>query len=145
MGNVYKTIYMRKLITIFFLYFLITKLFAPAGYEVIIREEPIMPYEAFWLAVVAVESKGDALAYNPKEQSTGICQIRPVRLKDYNKRTGNKLILKDCYDYKTSKTIFMSYMIKYRPDDIKGMCRCWNGKSKHNKYYLKVQRQLKTI
>ena len=136
---------MKKLITIFFLCFLITKLFAPAGYEVIVRETPIMPYEAFWLAVVAVESKGDTLAYNPKEQSTGICQIRPIRLKDYVKRTGKQLTLKDCYDYETSKSIFMFYCTKYHPDDIKGMCRCWNGKSKHNHYLAKVQKQLKQI
>ena len=74
-----------------------------------------MPYEAFWLAVVAVESKGDTLAYNPKEQSTGICQIRPVRLKDYVKRTGNCYTLHDCFDYAISKKIFNYYMTRYRP------------------------------
>ena len=134
---------MKRLLILFFCIFS-SPAFAPAVRICFVeRKQAIQPYERFWLAVVAVESKGDTLAYNPKEQSTGICQIRPIRLKDYVKRTGKQLTLKDCYDYKTSKAIFMSYMIKYQPYDILGMCRCWNGKSKHNHYLAKVQKQLK--
>jgi hypothetical protein len=39
-------------------------------------------------AVVQVESSGDTLAYNPAEGAIGAFQIRQIRLRDYNRRTG---------------------------------------------------------
>jgi hypothetical protein len=39
-----------------------------------------------------VETKGDTLAYNPYEEATGIFQIRPIRLKDYNKECADILV-----------------------------------------------------
>lgn len=129
-----------KMLAILILSLLTIPALAPSSGVVFVgMNEPIQPYEAFWKIIVTIESKGDALAFNPVEQAYGVAQIRAVRLNDYVKKTGNKLTLKDCYDYKTSKAIFMFYMSQFRPDDIFGMCVSWNGKSVKNKYYKKVQ------
>lgn len=92
--------------------------------------------------MIEVESKGDSLAYNPIEQAYGIMQIRPVRLLDYNLRTGSSYKMRDCYSPEVSKKIFMYYAVKHNPDEILAICRDWNGASEKNKYYQKVKAKL---
>jgi len=79
---------------------------------------------------------------NEKEQAVGYFGIRPIRLKDYNQRTGKSITLDQCYDYETGRMIFLFYASKYHPDDIKAICRDWNGNSKENKYYKKIMKVL---
>ncbi len=43
------------------------------------------PDNALWRAIVAVESRGNARAYNPRDGATGIAQIRTVCLTDVNR------------------------------------------------------------
>ncbi|MBE3071025.1 MAG: hypothetical protein IMZ66_12390 [Planctomycetes bacterium] len=43
------------------------------------------PGDALWQAIVAVESGGDAAAYNAHDGATGIAQIRMVCLADVNR------------------------------------------------------------
>ena len=94
----------------------------------IFREEPIKPFEAISRAVFITETSGDTLAYNSKELATGPFQVRPIRLKDYIKRTGKQITLKDCYDYETSKSIFMYYAAKFGPYETEKAIRApWSS------------------
>jgi len=55
-------------------------------------------YDKIIQAVVRVESRGNTLAYNLEEEATGAFQIRPIRLLDYNRKTGKNYKLEDCYN-----------------------------------------------
>jgi hypothetical protein len=84
------------------------KVMAPDMNQVfILREEPIDAYDRLYKAVFQVECKGNIRAYNLLEEATGPLQIRPIRLLDYNQRTGSNYVLEDCYDIEVSKKIFM--------------------------------------
>jgi hypothetical protein len=109
----------------------------------ITRLDPIEPYTRLIHAIGMVETKGDTLAYNPVEEAVGVFQIRPVRLKDYNKRTGSRYIMKDLYNYKISEKIFLYYASKASPNDFERIARNWNGSGIRTYYYwAQVQKQL---
>ena len=105
---------------------------------VIVKKEAIEPYETIISAVVAVESRGNAFAYNLKEGATGAFQIRQIRLTEYNRLSGENLKLTDCYDYEISKRIFLFYSCQFRPDDYRLIARDWN-KSRTEIYWNKVK------
>jgi hypothetical protein len=65
----------------------------------VLKLAPIEPYKQLAFAVGMVETKGDTLAYNPLEEATGIFQIRPIRLIDYNKRTGSSYTRNDLFNF----------------------------------------------
>jgi hypothetical protein len=73
----------------------------------------INPYEDIWQAVCMEESNMDPNAYNPLEEATGISQIRPIRLEEYNKLTGKNYTMKDMFNPLISKEIFMFYASSY--------------------------------
>ena len=109
----------------------------------IAKPAPIEPYKKLINAIGMVETKWDTLAYNPVEQAVGVFQIRPIRLKDYNKRTGNKYRMKDLYDYKVSERIFLYYASKAGPNDFERIARNWNGSGIRTYYYwAQVQKHL---
>lgn len=116
----------------------------PAKMTLLIRmSEKIQPYEKIWLAVCQVESRMDPMAYNPKEQATGISQIRPIRIKDYNQRTGKNYKLSEMFDPIKSKEVFMYYACKLEDPDL--LTRKWNGSGKQTyKYLSKVRVVLKS-
>lgn len=99
---------------------------------------PIQPYEKIWKGVCEVESNSNPKAYNKKEQATGIAQIRPIRLKDYNQRTGKHYTIKDCYKVEVSKEIFMYYAQKFKPHEHDKIATDWN-KCKTDSYWNKVK------
>jgi len=106
-------------------------------------EAPVKPYEKLWLACCMVESSNDSLALNIPEGATGIVQIRPIKLLDYNQRTGKGYHIRDCYNIKISKEIWYYYVSKFSPDDLVGICREWNGKGiKHKEYIEKIKKHL---
>jgi hypothetical protein len=116
--------------------------FAPANNTLtVFKAEVINPYERIWNAICQVESNSDALAYNPLENSYGIAQIREVRLRDYNDRTGKKVSLNALFDVKTSKLVFMYFACKYSPDDYESIAKDWN-KSRTDTYWNKVRKLL---
>jgi hypothetical protein len=86
----------------------------------------INPYLCLWEAVCKYESNNNPLAYNPREQATGIAQIRPVLVRDYNQRTGRDYCVEDMYDIEISKEIFMYYASRRGPN-YEQIARQWNG------------------
>jgi hypothetical protein len=107
-------------------------------------KEGINPYEHIAYAVAMVESNADDKAYNKKEKAMGRFQVRPIRLKDFNKRTGKHYTLNDMKDPAKAKSVFLYYCFQYHYNDIESISRCWNGgergmkKRSTKKYYQKV-------
>ena len=102
------------------------------------RPEPIQPYEKIWLAICQVESENDPHAYHMEADgwpAVGIAQIRWIRLREYNKATGHQYQMKDMYDVKKSKQVFMYYASKLDDPDL--IIRRWNGSGKSTYSYLK--------
>ena len=118
---------------------------------VIVKDAPIQPYESVWKAVCYVESRHNAYAIgdlNLKNWSYGVAQIRQSRLDDYNRQSGNYLVLADMYSIEKSKQVFMWYASQYRPDQIEQISRCWNGgdrgmnKLSTKPYFIKIKNAL---
>lgn len=133
-----------KCLLILFLSFSATRAPAP-GLNVlyIIAAEPVDPFEVLVNAVVQVESLGDPLAYNPEEEAVGAFQIRPIRVLDYNQRTGKNIEIENCYSYEVSKEIFLYYARLTGYPHYETIARNWNGSGastteywKRVKYYL---------
>lgn len=105
--------------------------------------EPVRPYKQLAFAVGMVETKNDTMAFNPLEAAAGIFQIRPIRLIDYNKRTGSTIARKDLFDYETSEKIFMYYAEVVGPYNLELIARKWNG-SGHltTNYWNRIKRFL---
>jgi hypothetical protein len=84
------------------------------------------------------------MAYNKSSKATGISQITPILLNDYNKRTGKRYTLNDCYDIQISKEIFLFYCMLYRTSDFEYIAKRWNGSGHKTKHYWdEVKKQLK--
>lgn len=104
---------------------------------------PVNPYERLIRAVIQVESAGDTLAFNLKEEAIGAFQIRPIRLKDYNQRTGNNYKIEDCYNFEVSKKIFLYYAERIGYPDYETIAKSWNGSGRITlAYWEKVQKHL---
>ena len=82
-----------------------------------------------------VECGLDTLAYNPIEDAVGYFQIRPIRLRDYNKRTGSTYRLEDMYDYHKAEKVFLYYAKMIKETDL--IIRRWNGSGPMTYEYLK--------
>jgi hypothetical protein len=123
-----------KITLIFLLFTLIAK--APVWSCFVIGvPEPVQPYETIWRAVCQVESANDPLAYNKKENAVGVAQIRQIRIKDFNRRTGKNYKLKEMFCPVKSKEVFLYYAEKIKePDKI---IKDWNGSGKATYVYLK--------
>ena len=129
--------YIKRSLFIFFI--LITlKVSAPEAKVLsIFISEPVNPYDRLIKAIISVESKGDTLAYNPLEKATGAMQIRPIRLRDYNERTGSNYTSKDCFNLRVSKEIFLYYAMKIKYPNYELIAREWNGSGKTTLDYWK--------
>ena len=122
-GNLNKKVFL----TFLFLSF-IFRVSAPRWESVTILDfPPIEPYKQLVLAIGLVETKGDTLAYNPVEEAAGYFQIRPIRLQDYNIRTGSAYTMKDLYNYEISEKIFLYFADLIGPYDFEHIARRWNG------------------
>ena len=104
---------------------------------IIFDKPPVEPYKTLIHAIGMVETMQDTLAYNFLEEAVGYFQIRPIRLEDYNKRTGNKYTMKDLFDYKVSEKIFIYYADQVGPYDFEQIARKWNGSGHQTSHYWK--------
>ena len=130
-----------KIFLILFLLLLTTRAPAP-GFSVvfIFASEPVHLFDRLIKAIIQVESLGDPLAYNLLEEATGAFQIRPIRLRDYNQRTGSNYKIEDCYSYEFSKEIFLYYAILTEYSDYETIARNWIGSGKATlDYWRKVK------
>jgi hypothetical protein len=93
---------------------------------VIEKPQPIYHYERLMQAILQVESAGDTMAFNALEEAYGPFQIRPIRMADYNKRTGKGYSMKDCYSLKVSREVFLYYAVRIGTDYEK-IAKRWNG------------------
>ena len=102
---------------------------------IIVRSESVNPINDLIHAVGIVESSCDTMAYNPEEQAYGYFQIRPIRLLDYNQRTGQQYQLKDMYNFLIAKKIFLFYANQIGDYDLEKIARSWNGSGPKTKIY----------
>jgi hypothetical protein len=135
---------MKKMVVIICLSLLSLNLFAPTANALIIEPaNSVNPFGKLIYAVGMVETKLDTLAYNPEEEAVGYFQIRPIRLKDYNQRTGNRYKKKDLYDYYVSEKIFLYYASQIGPYNFEKIAKNWNGSGiKTKQYWKKVRKHL---
>jgi hypothetical protein len=120
------------------------QVFGPGKVSLVIEHHsPFNPYKQLIHAIGKVETGCDTTAYNPVEHAVGFFQIRPIRLKDYNKRTGSKYRMKDLYDYRVSEKIFLYYAELAGPFNKEKISKNWNGSgSRTVQYWKKVRKHL---
>lgn len=107
---------------------------------------PAEPFVSLMYAIAMVETAGDVNAYNPVEQAAGIFQIRPVRVTDYNIRTGSSYQLADMFDYEISKEVFLYYASRTGPYNFEQIARNWNGSGPRTViYWERVKRYLQGV
>ena len=136
--------YLKKIVSITFLLMFASKVFAPGSVSlVIIDTPPVEPFKQLIHAIGRVETKFDTLAYNPVEEAVGYFQIRPIKVQDYNMRTGSKYTKKDLFDYKISEKIFLYYASQIGPYDLEHIARNWNGSGSGTiQYWKRVKKYL---
>ncbi len=123
-----------SIITIFIL--LASRAYAPVADNLpVFATESINPYKKLIHAIGMIETRHDTLAYNPVEQAAGYFQIRPIRLEDYNRRTGNNYTMNDLFDYSISEKIFLYYAVKTGPYNFERIAMNWNGSGPKTIYY----------
>jgi len=118
--------------------------YAPDNNTLTITNAPIIsPFKPLWEASRMVESSGDNNALNQLELAFGVVQIRMIRIRDYNQRTGKSYTLKDCYNEQISKEVWFYYASKFHPSDYESVAKSWNGRGKSNRvYWDKIKKQL---
>jgi hypothetical protein len=126
-----------KILLITLLFFIIPyQASSPSVKTLVIFDPPsVEPYKQLIYAIGFVETMNNNMAYNPTEQAAGIFQIRPIRLQDYNQRTGSRYKMKDLFDYEISERIFLYYADKTGPYNLEQIARKWNGSGHMTTFY----------
>jgi len=118
------------------------KAFAPSSDSFVIFEnKPIEPYVNLIHAIGKVETNHDTLRYNPEENAVGYFQIRPIRVEDYNIRTGSHYRPEDMFDYKISEKVFLYYANKIGPYDLRQIAMNWNGSGPGTIFYWNMVKE----
>jgi len=134
---------MRKsIITFLFLFIFITLIAPPTTSTLYISKVPTISiwekYEPLINAIVKVESNGNTYAYNALEDAIGAFQIRPCRIKHYNKLNGTSYKHKDCYNYNLAKKIFLFFA---EGKSYEQAAKDWNGSGPKTITYWKKVKQ----
>lgn len=109
----------------------------------ILVPEPVNVYEKLIRAIVMVESLGNPMAVNISEEAYGAFQIRPIRLLDYYRRTGENYKTEDCFNFEISRKIFLYYAENMGYPDFQSIARHWNGSGKMTlEYWGKIKKYL---
>jgi hypothetical protein len=109
----------------------------------IFEAQSIEPYKKLVFAIGMVETKGNNLAFNPLENAAGCFQIRPIRLIEYNKRTGSTYTRKDLFNYATSEKIFLYFADQIGPYNFEQIARKWNGSGRlTTSYWNRIKQYL---
>jgi hypothetical protein len=133
---------MKITLTVIFLMLSVNAI-APDFKSVIISDEkPVAYYEKLMQAILEIESAGDTMAFNALEEAYGPFQIRPIRLRDYNIRTGKNYGMNDCYTFRVSREVFLYYATRIG-FDYETIARKWNGSGVMTiDYWLRVKAEL---
>ena len=130
-----------------FLFFPLLINYATSSFEVVTTKPTIQ--DSLIAAIIHVESRGDSMAYNAKEDAVGVLQIRPIMMREVNRLLKeNKYTLDDRWS--KSKSIEMFNVIKDHTTNPTNerLARNWNGgwngykKKSTLKYWNKVKTQL---
>jgi soluble lytic murein transglycosylase-like protein len=112
-------------------------------------EEPIIE-DTLIAAIIQVESGGDTLAYNCKEDAVGCLQIRPIMVREVNRLLGkDSFTLYDRWSKVKSIQMFNILRSHLKGATDEKIARTWNGGyNGHNKqgtlkYWQKVRKNLK--
>ena len=96
-----------------------------------------------------IESGGNDLAYNKREDACGCLQIRPIMVAEFN-RIGIPFTLQDRWNCGRSMKAFELWVLANRYATSEVIARKWNGgpnghkKASTLKYWNKVKQQLQT-
>ena len=128
---------MKRILLLSFLWLYCLLAACPPGKKAIyiIRNSPIQPFALLFKAMCEIETHSNPLAYNPREKATGIIQIRPIMLKDYNRRAHKSYKLSQMHSIKISREIYDFYSKKFKPYEFEKFAHFWNGRGKSNKNY----------
>lgn len=120
------------------------RVIAPNQKSLLIPESPpIEPYKQLIYAVGMVEGMGDTTAYNELEMAAGYFQIRPIRLEDYNNRTGSQYTMNDMFNYEISEKVFLYFATQIGPYNIEKIAKNWNGSgAKTIEYWKRIKEYL---
>ena len=91
----------------------------------VLQPDALNRYTRVLKAILDIESGGDTFAYNPAESAYGALQIRPIRVRDYNMRTGKNYTTEDMFDLKKATEVFVYYAERLESEEE--MARQWNG------------------
>jgi len=90
-------------------------------------EQPI-PIDTLLMAVMAVESNFDTMAYNAKENAVGCLQIRPIMVREVNRLLGkDSFKLKDRWSKAKSIQMFNILRSHLKGASDEEIARTWNG------------------
>ena len=110
----------------------------------LIIEDPLIS------AIIQVESGGDTLAYNLKEDAVGCLQIRPIMVREVNRLVGkDSFTLSDRWSKVKSIQMFNVLRSNIKEASNEKIARVWNGgynghkKQSTIKYWNKVKKQIK--
>ena len=90
-------------------------------------EEPIIE-DPLIAAIIQVESGGDTLAYNSKEDAVGCLQIRPIMVREVNRLVGkDSFTLSDRWSKAKSIQMFNVIRSHLKGASDEQIARVWNG------------------
>lgn len=99
----------------------------------ILQREVFNVYDNLIAAIIAVESHGDTLALNIKEQAVGLFQIRQCRVDHFNQLTGKNYQLWEMFDYDKSREVFILFANLLQEPEI--IAKRWNGSGPQTETY----------
>ena len=95
-------------------------------------------------AIIYVESRGDSMAYNKREDAVGCLQIRPIMLREVNRILGkDSFTLKDRWSKTKSIAMFNVLRSHLKGASDEKLSRTWNGGYKEKKATLKYWAKVK--
>jgi soluble lytic murein transglycosylase-like protein len=93
----------------------------------LIIEDPIIE-DPLIAAIIQVESGGDTLAYNSKEDAVGCLQIRPIMVREVNRLLGkDSFTLSDRWSKVKSIQMFNILRSHLKGASDEEIARTWNG------------------
>lgn len=92
------------------------------------KPSPISIMCDVYSAMVEVESAGDPMAFNAKEEARGEMQTRPIMVREINRRCGTNYTNEDCFDPIKTTIMFVRLQLLTNTElNPEKAARIWNG------------------